>query len=41
MSSIRKPYPSDLRDDEWAFVVPLLTLLPEDVSQRKQELIVV
>ena len=30
----RKGYPSDVSDDEWAFVAPYLTLLPEDVSQR-------
>ena len=30
----RKPYPSDVSDDEWAFVAPYLTLMPEDVPQR-------
>jgi transposase len=34
MLSSRKPYPSDVSDDEWALVVPYLTLLPEDASQR-------
>jgi hypothetical protein len=24
----RKPYPSDVSDEEWAFIVPYLTLLP-------------
>jgi hypothetical protein len=24
----RKPYPSDVSDDEWALVAPYLTLLP-------------
>ncbi len=38
MSSTRKPYPSDVSDDEWTFVAPYLTLLPEDVSQRKHDL---
>src|SRR5512146_1889940 len=38
MSTIRKPYPSDVSDDEWTFVAPYLTLLPEDVSQRKHDL---
>jgi transposase len=38
MSSTRKPYPSDISDDEWAFVMPYLTLLAEDVSQRKYPL---
>lgn len=32
------PYPSDVSDDEWALVVPYLTLLPEDVLQRKHDL---
>jgi len=30
----RKPYPSDVSDDEWAFVAPYLTLMREDASQR-------
>ena len=30
----RNPYPSDVSDEEWSFVAPHLTLLPEDVSQR-------
>jgi transposase len=34
MSSVRKPYPSDVSDEEWAFVAPYLTLLPEDAGQR-------
>jgi len=25
----RKPYPSDVKDDEWAFVAPYLTLMRE------------
>jgi hypothetical protein len=32
MSSTRKPYPSDVSDDEWAFVAPYLALLAEDVG---------
>src|SRR5271166_357890 len=28
------PYPSDVSDAEWAFVVPYLCLLPEDSGQR-------
>jgi transposase len=36
--STRKPYPSDVRDDEWAFVAPYLTLLSEDALQRKHDL---
>lgn len=30
----RKPYPSDVSDDEWALVAPYLTLLPEESGQR-------
>jgi transposase len=34
----RKPYPSDVSDDEWAFVAPYLTLMTEDAPQRKHSL---
>jgi transposase len=34
----RKPYPSDVRDDEWAFVAPYLTPVREDAPQRKYAL---
>lgn len=34
----RKVYPSDVSDDEWAFVVPYLTLMREDAPQREHEL---
>ena len=30
----RKPYPSDVSDDEWAFVVSYLTLMKEEAPQR-------
>jgi transposase len=30
----RKAYPSDVTDDEWAFVAPYLTLMTEDAPQR-------
>ncbi|MCC7368750.1 MAG: IS5 family transposase [Chloroflexi bacterium] len=30
----RKSYPSDVSDDEWAFVAPYLTLMTEDAPQR-------
>lgn len=30
----RKAYPSDVDDDEWAFVAPYLTLMREDAPQR-------
>ena len=44
MSSIpapRAPYPTDVSDEEWAFVAPYLTLLPEDAGQRRHDLRVV
>ena len=34
----RKPYPSDVGDDEWAFVAPYLTLMREDAPQREHSL---
>jgi len=34
----RKPYPSDVSDDEWAFVAPYLTLMDEDAPQRQHSL---
>jgi transposase len=34
----RKPYPSDVSDDEWSFVSPYLTLMTEDAPQRTYEL---
>lgn len=30
----RKPYPTDVSDDEWAFIAPYLTLMTEDAPQR-------
>lgn len=30
----RKPYPSDVGDEEWAFVAPYLTLMREAAPQR-------
>jgi transposase len=38
MTTSRKPYPSDVSDEEWALVVPYLTLLPEDAGQREHPL---
>jgi len=38
MMTARKPYPSDVSDEEWALVVPYLTLLPEDAGQREHPL---
>lgn len=34
----RKPYPSDVSDEEWAFVAPYLTLMSEDAPQRTHSL---
>lgn len=34
----RKPYPSDVSDEEWALVVPYLTLLSEAAGQREHGL---
>ena len=34
----RKAYPSDVSDDEWAFVVPYLTLMTEEAPQREHSL---
>jgi hypothetical protein len=34
----RKPYPSDVSDDEWAFVAPYLTLMTADAPQRDYRL---
>jgi hypothetical protein len=36
--SARKPYPSDVFDDEWALVSPYLTLRPEHVGQCEYSL---
>ena len=35
---IRKPYPSDVSDEEWALVAPYLTLLSEAALQREHGL---
>jgi transposase len=34
----RKSYPSDVTDDEWAFVSPYLVLMREDAPQRTHDL---
>jgi transposase len=34
----RKPYPTDVSDDEWAFVAPYLTLMTEEAPQREYPL---
>ena len=38
MDICRKPYPSDVLDEEWALVAPYLALLPEDAGQREHSL---
>lgn len=37
MQPSRKPYPSDVSDEEWAFVAPYLRLLPLDAPQRRHD----
>ena len=34
----RKPYPTDVSDEEWAFVAPYLALVREDAPQRHHDL---
>ena len=34
----RKAYPSDVSDEEWAFVLPYLLLMREDAPQREHSL---
>jgi transposase len=34
----RKPYPSDVTDEEWAFVAAYLILMKEDAPQREHDL---
>jgi len=34
----RKPYPTDVSDDEWAFVAPYLSLMMPDAPQRRHDL---
>ena len=38
MTIARRPYPSDVSDEEWALAAPYLTLLPEDAGQREHPL---
>ena len=38
MSIVRKPYPSDVSDAEWALIAPYLTLLREEGGQRAHSL---
>jgi transposase len=34
----RKAYPTDVSNEEWAFVAPYLTLMTEDAPQREHSL---
>jgi transposase len=34
----RRPYPSDVSDEEWAFIAPYLSLLPQTAAQRRHDL---
>ncbi len=34
----RKGYPTDVSDEEWAFVAPYLCLMREDAPQREHSL---
>ncbi len=34
----RRPYPTDISDDEWSFAAPYLTLMDEKAPQRKHDL---
>jgi len=38
MSTARKSYPSDVNDEEWAFVAPYLTLMDADAPRRRHDL---
>ena len=38
MAPIRKPYPSDVSDEEWSLVAPYLTLMNETAPQRQHSL---
>ena len=38
MTQFRKPYPSDVSDEEWSLVVPYLVLMREGAEQRRHNL---
>lgn len=38
MKTCRKPYPSDVSDEEWELIVPYLTLQREDAGRREHSL---
>lgn len=37
-ATTRNPYPSDISNDEWAFVAPYLALMKHEASQRDHDL---
>ena len=37
-ASARKPYPTDVSEEEWAFVAPYVALVREDAPQRRYDL---
>ncbi len=37
MNTPRQPYPSDVTDEEWAFIAPSLTLLGPDAPPRRHD----
>ena len=38
MTQVRKPYPSDVSDEEWSLIVLYLVLMREDAEQRRHDL---
>jgi hypothetical protein len=34
----RRPYPTEVKDDEWEFVAPYLALIREDAPEREYDL---
>lgn len=38
MALNRKPYPSDVSDEEWSLAVPYVTLMTDDAPQRQHAL---
>lgn len=38
MNTGRKPYPSDISDEEWSLIIPYLLLMKEDAEQRHHDL---
>ncbi|MBB3881557.1 transposase [Acetobacter oeni] len=38
MITARRPYPSDISDEEWSLIIPYLLLMKEDAEQRHHDL---